>query len=158
LPLFPEVIRVVDAAPPRPPTQRKADAFQHLEHDVDAWIATADLEGNPCLVPLSFIWDGEAIVLATHANNPTALNIMATHRVRVILGHTRDVVLMDTSADVLENIADDLARAYLDKCQWDPRNSKGYEFYCLAPNHVESWRELNEHSDRELMREGKWLV
>jgi hypothetical protein len=45
--------------PARSLTQRVQDALHRLEHDVDAWVATADpSNGRPYLVPLSFDWDG----------------------------------------------------------------------------------------------------
>lgn len=39
--------------------QRRKDTLHRLENDVDAWVATASGD-VPCLVPLSFHWDGEA--------------------------------------------------------------------------------------------------
>ncbi len=42
---------------PRTSEQRKHDALSRLEHDIDAWVSTADAEsGTPYLVPLSFLW------------------------------------------------------------------------------------------------------
>lgn len=38
-------------APPRPLEQRKKDTLHRLDHDVDAWVATADPVGTPYLVP-----------------------------------------------------------------------------------------------------------
>jgi nitroimidazol reductase NimA-like FMN-containing flavoprotein (pyridoxamine 5'-phosphate oxidase superfamily) len=43
--------------PPRSTRQRVDDTVARLEHDVDAWVATADQEGNAYLVPLTFLWD-----------------------------------------------------------------------------------------------------
>ena len=40
-----------------------------LAHDVDVWVATASTDGAPYLVPLSFDWDGEAVLLATPADS-----------------------------------------------------------------------------------------
>lgn len=45
---------------PRNLQQRKQDTLGRLESDVDAWIASADAEGNAYLLPLSFLWDGSA--------------------------------------------------------------------------------------------------
>jgi hypothetical protein len=36
-----------------------------LTHDVDLWVAAASSEGAPYLAPLSFDWDGEALLAAT---------------------------------------------------------------------------------------------
>ncbi|MFD5871078.1 pyridoxamine 5'-phosphate oxidase [Streptomyces sp. NPDC060322] len=147
-------------APPRPLSKRKDDALEHLKNDKDLWVSSAGADGNSCLVPLSFWWSGESVYVATVHTNPTGQNIARTGQARVALGHTRDVVLVETSAALVEK--DELPTAYGDayaeKCGWDPRNSSGYRFYRLDPQRIESWRELNEHADRELMKDGSWLV
>jgi hypothetical protein len=146
--------------PARPKAQRKSDALRRLREDKDLWLASADLEGNPCLVPLSFYWDGTSLFFATVVTNPTACNVMKTATARAALGHTRDVVLIEASAQRLERdeVSDRLASAYRDKCGWDPQEAAGYGFFRLIPRWVESWRELNEHPDRRLMHDGRWLV
>lgn len=84
------------AAPPRSQQQRMQDTLKRLEEDVDAWIATAaDGSGTPYLVPLSFLWDGEALIVSTPAASTTSRNLQATGRVQIGIGHTRDVVLID---------------------------------------------------------------
>src|SRR6266540_4759879 len=84
--------------PPRSPEQRKGDTLHRLAHDVDAWVATADPAGVPYLVPLSFLWDGETFLISTAATNPTARNLRANGRVRLTVGPTRDVVLVEGTA------------------------------------------------------------
>jgi nitroimidazol reductase NimA-like FMN-containing flavoprotein (pyridoxamine 5'-phosphate oxidase superfamily) len=44
--------------------ERKHDALQRLTADVDIGVATAD-GAAPYLVPLSFLWDGETLLLST---------------------------------------------------------------------------------------------
>ncbi|WP_431968943.1 pyridoxamine 5'-phosphate oxidase family protein [Actinacidiphila sp. bgisy160] len=82
--------------------ERHAGAMGRLRDDEDVWVATADAEGVPCLVPLSFWWDGEELWLATRRTNPTGRNLEASGRVRLSLGHTRDLVLVDGTARVVE--------------------------------------------------------
>ena len=54
------------AEAPRSPEQRRRDTLHRLEHDVDAWVSTADPgTGTPHLIPLSFLWDGSTILIAT---------------------------------------------------------------------------------------------
>src|SRR5688572_22629025 len=89
-------------AAPRPLAQRRADTEHRLEHDVDLWVASASPDGAPFLVPLSFDWDGETLLLATPAKSPTGRNLAATGTVRLALGHTRDVVMIDGDVEVLE--------------------------------------------------------
>ena len=68
-------------APARAPEQRKQDSLRRLEHDVDAWVATAD-GGTPHMIPLSFLWDSGTLVISTPASSPTSRNLIATGKVR----------------------------------------------------------------------------
>lgn len=145
---------------PRSTAQRKTHALTRLEKDKDLWVATAASDEVPTLVPLSFWWDGSGLYVATVRTNPTARNIMSLGNVRVVLGHTRDVVLIDAAGALVENtdLLADYAEAYSAKCGWDPRESKGYRFFRIDPRNIECWRELNEHADRQVMRDGRWLA
>ncbi|MFC7648343.1 pyridoxamine 5'-phosphate oxidase family protein [Streptosporangium lutulentum] len=67
-------------ASPRSLAQRMQDTRRRLDEDVDAWVATADRAGTPYLVPLSFLWDGETLLISTAAGNPTARNLRAGSR------------------------------------------------------------------------------
>ena len=88
--------------PPRSAQQRKVDTLNRLEHDVDAWVATADPEnGTPYMVPLSFLWDGATLLIATPSVSPTGRNLRAIGRVRLGIGPTRDVVLVEGTARAL---------------------------------------------------------
>ena len=129
-----------------------------MENDNDLWIASSSLHGDPYLVPLSFWWDGKNLFISTVIKNPTAQNIVSTGKARVALGHTRDVILISAHARLLK--ADEIeacADAFIQKCGWDPRAAKGYTFFQLETHHIEVWREENEHADRVLMHNGKWL-
>ncbi|WBQ01849.1 hypothetical protein [Kribbella sp. CA-293567] len=64
--------------PPRPPDVRKADTLHRLHTDVDAWVATASADGTPYLMPLSFLWTEETLLLSTARTNPTSLNLQAS--------------------------------------------------------------------------------
>jgi hypothetical protein len=54
------------------------------------------------LVPLSFDWDGEAILVATPANSPTGRNLAATRAVRLGFGPTRDVSMIDGEVEAFD--------------------------------------------------------
>jgi hypothetical protein len=150
------------AAPPRSAATRRSDLIDRLENDKDLWMATASLTGEPCLVPLSFLWDGSSIFIATVPSNPTARNIDATGRARAVLGHTRDVGLIDATAQHLttEDAAERCAERYAEKCGWNPLEATkpSYAFFELTPDRIESWRELNEHDDRLLMSDQTWVT
>ena len=83
------------SAAARSRAQRRRDAEHRLTHDIDVWVASASAEGAPYLVPLSFDWDGEALLVATPADSPTGRNLAATRTARLGLGHTRDVCMID---------------------------------------------------------------
>lgn len=146
--------------PPRSLEQRKHDTLHRLEVDVDAWIATAAADGTPYLMPLSFLWEGTTLLLSTAVNNPTARNLRANGLVRIGIGHTRDVVLIQGAAETLtrESISQELGDAFAAKTGFDPRTLKSdYPYFRVTPDSIQAWREVNEIKDRDLMRDGRWL-
>jgi Pyridoxamine 5'-phosphate oxidase len=148
--------------PPRSPRQRKRDALDRLERDVDAWVATADKgNGTPYLVPLSFLWDGTALLISTPASSPTSRNLLATGKVRVGLGPTRDLVLIEGTVRALAaaEITTEVGDAFADKTGFDPRRLKTRYLYSrIDPQRLQAWREANELEGRELMADGEWLI
>ncbi|MFJ6605158.1 pyridoxamine 5'-phosphate oxidase family protein [Streptomyces lydicus] len=123
-------------------------------------MSTASRDGTPCLVPLSFVWHGERLVMATRKNNPTARNLAANGACRVALGPTRDVVLLESTAEVLASDAlpEDTGAAFAAKLGWDPRGRDAWVFLSFRPHRILAWREVNELPERELMRDGVWRV
>jgi hypothetical protein len=148
--------------PARSPQQRKQDTLVRLEGDVDAWVATADPgTGTPYLVPLSFLWDGTTLLIATPASSPTSRNLRATGKVRLGIGPTRDLVLIEGSVQALAaaDLPDQVGDAFAAKTGFDPRRLSGpYTYFRVHPRRVQAWREANELEDRELLRDGRWVV
>ncbi len=148
--------------PARRREQRKQDALDRLEHDIDAWVATADpASGTPHLVPLSFLWDGASLWLATPSASPTSRNLRATGRVRLGIGPTRDVVLVEGTVEALPatDISTEAGDAFAAKTGFDPRRlSTPYDYFRIRPQRLQAWREANELSGRDLMSGGDWLV
>ncbi|MGP4110283.1 pyridoxamine 5'-phosphate oxidase family protein [Streptomyces sp. 4N509B] len=146
---------------PRSPRQRKEDTLHRLAHDVDAWVATASPDGEPHLVPLSFLWDGTALLISTPVTTPTGRNLVATGRVRVGIGETRDVVLVEggvTALDV-DELTQETGDAFAEHTGFDPRTlTAHYRYFRIVPRRVLAWREAEELKGRELMRDGEWLV
>jgi hypothetical protein len=70
-------------ADPRSRAERRRDTELRLRRDVDVWVASASAEAAPHLVPLSFDWDGEALLMATQTESPTGRNLAATRTVRL---------------------------------------------------------------------------
>ncbi|MFH8754417.1 pyridoxamine 5'-phosphate oxidase family protein [Streptomyces atroolivaceus] len=151
---------MTEREPARGPEQRKQDALDRLEKEDDAWVATASAHGVPCLVPLSFVWDGGTLLLATRRTNPTAVNVTPSGQARVTLGHTRDVVLIEGTAEIVEgaDLSAESGDVFAAKLGWDPRGRPAWVYLRITPDTVKAWREENELSGRELMRGSTWLV
>ena len=148
-------------ADPRSRAQRRRDTEHRLTHDIDVWVASASADGAPYLVPLSFDWDGEALLLATPAESPTGRNLAATNTVRLGLGLTRDVSMIEGDVEVLE--IDALPRERGDRFAartgFDPRAlATPYRWFRISPRRIQAWREVDELDGRELMRDGRWSV
>ncbi|MEU9454021.1 pyridoxamine 5'-phosphate oxidase family protein [Streptomyces sp. NPDC048277] len=147
--------------PPRSAGQRKHDVLSRLERETDVWVATADDAGLPCLVPLWFVWHGEAVWLSTRITSPTGRNLRDGGRTRLALGDTRDVVLLDgeVTAFAPGEVPEAAAGALRTKTGWDPRgDSPSYAFFRIRPYAVQAWCEEHELRGRHLMRDGVWVV
>ena len=146
---------------PRSPAQRRRDTEQRLTHDIDLWVASASADGGPYLVPLSFDWDGEAVLVATPAKSPTGRNLAATQTARLGLGHTRDVSMIEGDVEVLEidALPPERGDRFATRAGFDPRaQDTPYRWFRISPRRIQAWREVNELPDRELMRDGRWLA
>ena len=149
------------SAAPRSRGQRRHDTEHRLAHDVDAWVASASADGVPYLVPLSFDWDGEALLVATPADSPTGRNLAATRAVRLGLGPTRDVSMIEGEVEVLEmgELPRERGDRFAARTGFDPRElATPYRWFRISPRRIQAWREVNELPGRELMRDGRWLA
>ncbi len=153
---------MTEPEPARSREQRKQHVLARLRQDDDAWVGTASSSGVPTLVPLSFSWDDDTgvLVMCTRRTNPTAVNVTPTGPIRVTVGHTRDVVLIEGDARVVEGkeLPTALGDAFAAKLSWDPRKAPRWVFLLITPHSVRAWREENELRDRDLMTDGTWLV
>jgi hypothetical protein len=149
------------SADPRSRAERRRDTEHRLAHDVDLWVATASEDGGPYLVPLSFDWDGEALLVATPTDSPTGRNLAGTRTVRLALGHTRDVAMIDGEVEILEidALPQQQGDRFAARAGFDPR-AEGTQFrwFRISPRRIQAWREVNELPGRALMRDGRWLV
>ena len=148
------------SADPRSRAQRRRDTEHRLSHDIDIWVASASADGAPYLVPLSFDWDGEALLMATPADSPTGRNLAATRAVRLGLGDTRDVSMIDGDVEVVEldALPQDQAERFAARSGFDPRDEPTpYRWFRISPRRIQAWREVNELPDRDVMRDGRWL-
>ena len=148
-------------AAPRPRAERRRDTEQRLAHDVDVWVASASATGAPHLVPLSFDWDGTALLLSTARDSPTGLNLAATRTARIGLGGTRDVTMVEGDVEVLpiDALAQEQGDRFAARTGFDPRTLRTpYCWFRLTPRRIQAWREVDELPERDLMRDGRWLV
>ncbi|MFI6638756.1 pyridoxamine 5'-phosphate oxidase family protein [Streptomyces sp. NPDC050504] len=146
-------------APPRGIEERLRDTRARLENDVDLWVATSSATEGAHLVPLSYLWDGTTILVSTPRTSITGRNLLADGRVRLSFGPTRDVVLVDGTAEPVDvGQLGDGAAAFAARTGFDPRELGGrYQYFRIRPRRVQAWREANELTGRDLMRDGEWL-
>jgi general stress protein 26 len=149
------------SAEPRSPAQRRRDTEHRLVHDVDVWVASASAGGVPHLVPLSFDWNGATLLLATPARSATGRNLAAGRTVRLGLGETRDVSMIEGEVEVLEidELPSQEGDRFAERTGFDPRaESPPYRWFRVTPRRVQAWREADELPGRDLMRGGRWLI
>ena len=152
---------MTDMDQPRSRAERRRDTEHRLDHDTDLWVASASADGAPYLVPLSFDWDGETLLLATSTRNPTGQNLIANGVVRLGLGDTRDVSMIDGEVEVVPigALSQERGDRFAARTGFDPRTSAGsYRWFRVSPRRIQAWREVDELAERELMRDGLWLV
>ncbi|CAM3430824.1 pyridoxamine 5'-phosphate oxidase family protein [Kibdelosporangium persicum] len=148
-----------DTTGPREFAQRLHDTRNRLDTDVDTWVATADpATGTPYLVPLSFLWDGETVLVATPAASPTGRNLRVTGKARLGFGPTRDVVMVEATVESAGEVEREVGDAFAARTGFDPRELDGYLYFRLRPQRVQAWREADELAGRDLMRGGAWLA
>ena len=147
----------------RSPEQRKSDALAKLTaNGANVWAASASPTGAVHLVPVTHTWNGSQIALATEPRSRTAANVTANPRVRLALGETRDVVMIDAVLVEAVSRAEataDLADAYAAQAGWDPRTDEGdYVYLVLRPERIQVWREGEDLTGRTVMRNGTWAT
>jgi hypothetical protein len=142
----------------RSAAQRRTDTLARLEGDADVWVATATA-GRPHLVPLSLAWDGARVILATPAASPTARNAAASGEIRLALGTSRDVTIIEAAAEVVPcaDAPGSVARCYATRTGWDPRQEDVPHVYLIAtPRTMRAWNSLAEIPGRTVVRDSQW--
>jgi len=143
--------------------QRKSDALEKLTaNGANVWVTSASSTCVVHLVPVSHSWNGSQVVVATGPTSRTVANVNANGRVRLALGETRDVVMID--AILVESVPAakanaELADAYATQAGWDPRTDGGdYVYLVLGPERIQVWREGEDLAERTVMRNGTWVT
>ncbi len=150
---------MTEAAVRRSTRERIENVLALLSSEMDAWIASADPDGTGYLIPLTFFWDGAALIFATPENSRTARNLRRAGKTRIGLGGTRDVVMIDGRVELIA-IADDpaLAEGFATNTDFDPRlETPEYVMIKVIPEKIQAWRTAAELTDRDVMKNGVWL-
>jgi general stress protein 26 len=147
----------------RSPEERKADALAKLTAtQANVWVASASPTGGVHLVPVTHTWNGSQHVLTTEPGSRTVANVTANPRVRLALGETRDVVMVDAilveavpAAEAAAMVAD----GYASQAGWDPRTDSGeYVYLVFRPERIQVWREDEDLAGRTVMLHGVWVI
>ena len=138
--------------------ERCAAARERLGSPGNLWLATSDGQG-PHLIPVSYWWDGTQLTTATFEDSRTHRNARVQPNVRVSLGTTTDVLMIDATAAVVTVADIDAAAAdgYARTSGVDPRSVPGWVYLRLAPQRMQLWSGPAEFSGRTIMRDGAWL-
>jgi hypothetical protein len=124
-------------------------------------VASASADGVPYLVPLSFDWDGDTLLLATPTDSPTGRNLDVSRTVRLALGHTRDVSMIEGAVEVIEidALSQERGDRFAERTGFDPRTlATPSRWFRVTPRRIQAWREVDELPERDLMRDGRWLT
>jgi hypothetical protein len=66
--------------------------------------------------------------------------------------------MLDGDVDVLETVSRAVGDRFAARTGFDPRELTAYRWFRVVPRRIQAWREVDELPDRELMRDGRWLV
>ena len=139
-------------------SERRDAALERLRAGGNLWLATASGRRGPHLIPVSFWWDGTRLTTATLENSRTLSNVQAQPRVRVSIGSTSDVLMIDAVAAVIAaaDLEDSVVEGY-ERASGVPRSTPGFVYLQLAPKRMQVWKGPAEFSGRTVMRAGAWL-
>jgi hypothetical protein len=144
---------------PRTLLERRAAAVERLSSNSNLWLATASDGRGPHLIPVSYWWDGSRLTTATFENSRTLENVRAQPKVRVSIGSTGDVLMVDATATIVAviDIDPDAAEGHARAAGNDPRSVPGFTHVQLVPQRMQVWRGPAESAGRTVMRDGVWL-
>ncbi|SDT05143.1 pyridoxamine 5'-phosphate oxidase family protein [Jiangella sp. DSM 45060] len=143
---------------PRPLAERRDVARHRLSTHFRLWLATGRDGHGAHLIPVSFVLDGEQVVMATFERSRTMANLRAHPRARLALGDTDDVVTIDGDVSIVEvaDVESSVADRYA-LVSHDPRQIPGFRYLYLRPDRVQVWNGFHEFGGRTVMLGGAWL-
>lgn len=146
----------------RTAAQRVADTRALFEGNPAGWLATASPEGEAHVIAVSACWTGEALLIATRGDSPTARNLAAAGTAKLALGTPADAVIVDLA--VVERRASgpgsgEVGERFTSAMGWDPAAEPGaWDYFLCAPRRVQAYRGYGERPGSTIMREGRWLA
>jgi Pyridoxamine 5'-phosphate oxidase len=114
-------------------------------------------------VPLSFVWNGERLLMATSAKSATGRNLLENGRACAAVGATRDLVIVVGTVSPVTPHDQSLPRLsaerlFAERMGFGP-SDVGEEgtLFVLTPREIQTWVD-HADTDRWVMRDGRWLV
>jgi hypothetical protein len=86
-------------------------------------------------------------------------NAAASGQMRLALGTSRDVTIIEAAAEVVPcaEAPDPIARCYAARTGWDPQHEDVPHVYLVTtPRTMQAWKSLAEINGRTIMRDGQW--
>ena len=145
----------------RSTARRVKESLDALLLQANVWVATANHEAIPHMVPFSLHWDGEHIIICTDPASATVKNLVSSPNAKLSIGDSNDVVLITAElvsvVDVQKSDAQ-LVEQFSARTGWNPkRETTDMVFVTLKPTKVHAWRDAAEINGRTIMRNGTWL-
>jgi hypothetical protein len=139
--------------------QRTRDVLALFDNEIDAWVASASADGDAHLIPLSYHWTGSEFLVAVPENSVTARNLLRAGKVRIAIGPTRDVAIVEGDVVVTSPPDDDpLWEIHASGSGFDARDTDvQYALLIITPKKVQTWRNSDELEGRHVMRNGEWI-
>lgn len=157
---MPKQRQTEDMSTSRTPHQRQVDTLAVLQRQGSGWLATADTDATPHVIAVAALWTGDALVVTTRDGTPTARNLDAGGRARLILGTTDDVIMIDTTVSATQpSIGADpaLVAAFVAATGWDPaEEGPDWRYFTLLPTRIQAYRGYGELGGHVLMQDGLW--
>jgi len=142
--------------------QRIADTLALFAENPAGWLATADAGTGAHVIAVSACWTGDALLIATRGDSPTARNLAATGSATLALGTPDDAVLVDlalTERRASGGAAGELGSTFMRAMGWDPAHEPGsWDYFLLTPRRIQAYRGYSDRRGSTIMREGRWLA
>jgi Pyridoxamine 5'-phosphate oxidase len=144
--------------PYRTPDERRAVVAEHFARDRDCWVISSHPEHGPYTVPLSFLADGETLLLFTHEKRPSVRNVEVEPRVILAFGgYSQALTARGECAVVpLDAVSEETLARYVAKAGWNPaEEGGGFVALRVTLTAVLCSRSEREEQDRQLWRRGE---